>query len=598
MGIFRRPSIVPYRRAPFLPSAPAASATAAFDAAAGAATAQTLTGGAVFRAAFGAAAGAATAQAATGAATTRGAFGAAAASATAATLTARVSVTPAAGVATAQALTGSSTARAAIGAAAGAATAQALAGRSTARAALGAASGAATASGLAIETNGYSLRFFGSDPATYPDVDHVRIPLRSGADRTPVDVGDSDFTYEWWMLTAYADNTTTSTSDWRYSNIVFDRDVWNGVMGHGVGVTRSGSDLVVVLGVAGAGLTHTSIATTSNVGDGAWHHIAVTRQQSTGVIRIYVDGTEEASGTYSTGDLRYDGSNAGGQNNDQIVLGREKHDLGYGFNGRLDEVRISNSRRYTGTFTRPARPFSTDANTMALYHADSATGTTLADSAYTTGAPTNGTLYVGGPSSGPVWSPVVPFAPGGAGIAVAAGAATAQTLTGSGLAAGQGAFGVAAAALTAATLAGGSTARASLSAAAGAATTAATGAARFTAAIAAAAASATAQTATGSATGRGALGAAAGVLAAATLTGGTLAGSTATISPAAGLLTAQALAGSSTARAALVAAAGALTGATLSSEQIVGLVRLTLTTSRPSAGFATRRPSATFTTEV
>lgn len=263
--------------------------------------------------------------------------------------------------------------------------------------------------GQATAALGYSLRFFGSDPATNPDVDHVRIPLRSGGSPTPVDVGSGDFTYECWLRCVYSDNTSTRTDDWRYSNIFFDRDAWNSPRGHGIGVARSGSNLVVVFGVAGASLNHVSIATTSNIGDDAWHHIAVTRQQSTGVIRIYVDGVEEASGTYTTGTLAYDGSNAGGQNNDQIVLGREKHDVGSGFNGRLDELRISDSRRYTGNFARPVAPFSPDANAVGLYHADEGAGTTLRDWATVSGAPTHGTLFVGGPSSGPQWSSLNPF---------------------------------------------------------------------------------------------------------------------------------------------------------------------------------------------
>jgi Concanavalin A-like lectin/glucanases superfamily len=254
-------------------------------------------------------------------------------------------------------------------------------------------------SGVRLEGGGH-LRFYGSDPVTYNDVDRVRIPLRSGGSPTAVDVGAGDFTYEMWVRCAYADNTSTSTTDWRYSNILFDRDAWNSVRGHGLGVARSGSNLVAVFGVAGASLTHVSIAGTTNIGDGAPHHIAVVRRQSTGVIELYVDGALEDSGTYTTGDLSYDDSNAGGQDNDAIILGREKHDVGVGFAGRLDSLRISNSRRYTTAFSRPTAPLTVDANTVGLWQFDDAAGLQATDDA----SGVHGTLQVGGPSSGPTWA--------------------------------------------------------------------------------------------------------------------------------------------------------------------------------------------------
>ena len=49
------------------------------------------------------------------------------------------------------------------------------------------------------------------------------------------------------------------------------------------------------------------------------------------------------------------------------------------FQGRIDEVRISNVARYTATFTPQTTIFSTDASTVALYHLDEGTGQTLAD---------------------------------------------------------------------------------------------------------------------------------------------------------------------------------------------------------------------------
>ena len=75
----------------------------------------------------------------------------------------------------------------------------------------------------------------------------------------------------------------------------------------------------------------------------------------------------------------------------------------------MDELRISNSLRYNSTFTPSTDAFTTDANTMALYHFDEGTGTTVADSSGATGGPSNGTVSVGGSPTGPEWSTDTPF---------------------------------------------------------------------------------------------------------------------------------------------------------------------------------------------
>ena len=88
-------------------------------------------------------------------------------------------------------------------------------------------------------------------------------------------------------------------------------------------------------GQAGSGGSWSTIFTTSNVGDGEWHHIAITRNRSTGVVKIWIDGTQEASGTYDTTGLEFPpGHTVGsGQDNEYLVLGTEKHDVGYYYTG-------------------------------------------------------------------------------------------------------------------------------------------------------------------------------------------------------------------------------------------------------------------------
>lgn len=257
-------------------------------------------------------------------------------------------------------------------------------------------------------TSGRSLRFYGSNTA---DVDRVRIPLTAsgGTVATGANVGSGDFTYELWIRCAYADNDSTDTADWRNSNIILDRDIWNDSRGHGLGVSRSGGNLVPVFGVAGASLDHLSIAGTTNVGDGNWHHIVIDRNASTGLIRIGVDGNFEDSRTYVTSTLAYPTSYTptGGQDNEYIVLSKEKHDLGSGFNGRIGYLRLSTSRRFTGsTYHIPDGYPADDGDTGALYRFDDGAGTTLSD--YASGN-TDGTLAVGGVSNGPTWDTSGPY---------------------------------------------------------------------------------------------------------------------------------------------------------------------------------------------
>lgn len=251
--------------------------------------------------------------------------------------------------------------------------------------------------------NNYSVRFNGNGA----DVNRIRIPLENGTDtQYPVNVGAGDFTVETWIKALYSENTTTSLDeDARYSNIFYDRDSWGEQRGHVIGVTRSGANLVVTFGQAGSSGAWNSISTTSNIGDNAWHHIAVTRNVSTGLVRIFVDGVQEASGTYDTTNWSFPAGHvvASGKDNQNLILGCEKHDVGYYFSGELDELRISDVVKYNSTFT-PSRHLTIDADSVALFRFDEGVGTSVACSANVGNVA--GTMLVGGSPSGPTWNTV------------------------------------------------------------------------------------------------------------------------------------------------------------------------------------------------
>jgi hypothetical protein len=97
-----------------------------------------------------------------------------------------------------------------------------------------------------------------------------------------------------------------------------------------------------------------------------WYHCAAVITSNT--IKIYLDGVEKASaaisGTpqFNTG---YGGLNIGWGNGTTRT-----------YNGYLDEVRVSNSARYTSNFTPSTASFVNDANTVLLLHMDGANAST------------------------------------------------------------------------------------------------------------------------------------------------------------------------------------------------------------------------------
>ena len=94
-------------------------------------------------------------------------------------------------------------------------------------------------------------------------------------------------------------------------------------------------------------------------------HLAAVRDGSQ--FRLYVDGKLEASGNYEEPLQAVD-----------MPKGRPRN-LGSGFQGVIDEVRISKVARYEKDFT-PAKRFETDEDTVALYHCDEGRGDVLEDS--------------------------------------------------------------------------------------------------------------------------------------------------------------------------------------------------------------------------
>ena len=108
-----------------------------------------------------------------------------------------------------------------------------------------------------------------------------------------------------------------------------------------------------------------------NPHDGAWHHLAGCRSVSGSVLTLtmFWDGNPVGSATGATSQI--------GSATALYVGGYDTYK--FGISGSADEIRVSNTLRYTTAFT-PARRFTADANTVALFHFDEGTGTTATDS--------------------------------------------------------------------------------------------------------------------------------------------------------------------------------------------------------------------------
>lgn len=254
---------------------------------------------------------------------------------------------------------------------------------------------------------GYSLRFYGNG---HDDIDRVKIRLDQP--HRNANIGQSDFTIEWWMKATPGENTASSCvsgGNWIIGNTFLDRDVFgNGDFGDYGMSLRNGR---LAFGVQGPNLQSLDFCGTKNVADGFWHHVALQRAGS--VYRIFIDGILEMDRLGPAGDISYREGRTGGQINDPyLVIGAEKHDYTTdfpSFKGWIDELRISNIARYGGGFARPSAPFISDANTMALYHFDEGGGPTAWDLSSVQGIRSDGVIRYGGTPFGPKWSVDTPF---------------------------------------------------------------------------------------------------------------------------------------------------------------------------------------------
>jgi glucose/arabinose dehydrogenase len=210
----------------------------------------------------------------------------------------------------------------------------------------------------------HALRFHGTGTNQQ---DRLRFRIdddQPGPDASaPCDVGAAEFAFEFWIKGALADNPATSgpgdqslaDRSWRDGNIVLDRGIFAG-SAREFGVSIAGGHVRFGTGRGdgpNADPAPNTLEGSTNVLDGAWHHVVVSRVLPAGFKIIVVDGVLDFSSPPGTSlaDLSYpnDGLPVPAQPYDAwLVFGADKFDTVPGqhaFNGYLDEVRAWNVRR-------------------------------------------------------------------------------------------------------------------------------------------------------------------------------------------------------------------------------------------------------------
>jgi hypothetical protein len=139
-------------------------------------------------------------------------------------------------------------------------------------------------------------------------------------------VVSGDFTVEYWMKTT---STGSGGSQWYHSNGIVDAEV--GGVTDDWGTSLLGNKLAF-----GVGNPDVTIQSGSAVNTGNWVHVAASWKQSTGEIKLYINGVQEATQITGATALRSMPS--------RITFGLLQTNNQY-YQGSLDEVRIWNEVR-------------------------------------------------------------------------------------------------------------------------------------------------------------------------------------------------------------------------------------------------------------
>lgn len=156
---------------------------------------------------------------------------------------------------------------------------------------------------------------------------------------SPINFATGDFTVEFWI---YSSAITSSTA------FVFDN--------RNIATATGGIYIRLLSGNLYVGYNTTNVFNLAHgLTNNAWHHVALSRSGTTW--RLFTNGSLLTSTTSTS--LSFSG-------NVSYIGGVGATSL----NGYMDEVRLSDTARYTSAFTPSSNAFTEDGNTVALLHFD------------------------------------------------------------------------------------------------------------------------------------------------------------------------------------------------------------------------------------
>ena len=187
--------------------------------------------------------------------------------------------------------------------------------------------------------------------------------LQASTDASLTISSSEDFTIEGWIRPGSVSGVpgllTDRASSGSLAGVNWDISIFNG--------SYLGTRTATLLFETGSGAGNIIIISNNNVfTTNTWYHFAVVR--SSNVISLYVNGvdvTNSRAGTQSAG-IGAGNLTIGGFPNGALM-----------YSGHFDEIRWSNTARYTSGFTAPTAPFVNDDNTKLLLHCDGTDARTL-----------------------------------------------------------------------------------------------------------------------------------------------------------------------------------------------------------------------------
>jgi hypothetical protein len=177
-------------------------------------------------------------------------------------------------------------------------------------------------------------------------------------------LGTDNFTIECWVRPNSISGIYDGIFTFRHEQD-FDLLLDGSTKAPGFVLSTGSMHYYAVDGTSGAVVTYSSSLAT-----GSWQHIALVRNSSN--LSVYINGTSVASVSSTAAYNNLGTSSAIGLFDRYIFNGGRLF-----FNGHIDEFRISNSARYTTTFTPSTTPFVNDANTVLLIHANGTDASTF-----------------------------------------------------------------------------------------------------------------------------------------------------------------------------------------------------------------------------